>query len=211
MDMEIKDNLFLSGRSISVGGTPLVFYYTDDEGCAKRRPPPSATGALSAALQSAQRQALCFDAETAGCGGRRYCGFSDVIDKNFTFFLSYGIPGQVEGERYRERPNSSRNSSTSQPFSRRGPVHRLQALDAINEYDEPEGVIFMPRRRDFRALQPANFDREDAKGVIARCRSLRYHRPVLTWKKTRRGPGGPGLVRCSARPFVGRRAEHGFR
>ena len=49
--------------------------------------------------------ALCFDAESIGCfGGQRYLGFRKEIRPNFEYFLSCGIPGKMEGERYKKTP-----------------------------------------------------------------------------------------------------------
>ncbi len=48
---------------------------------------------------------LCFEAASIGCGGgKRYLGFAEDIMPAFEYFLSYGIPGKFEGERYKKSP-----------------------------------------------------------------------------------------------------------
>jgi len=48
---------------------------------------------------------LCFDAKSVGCvGGRRYVGFGGELMPDFEYFLSYGVAGKVEGERYKKSP-----------------------------------------------------------------------------------------------------------
>ena len=45
---------------------------------------------------------MAFNAENIGCGGGlRYCGFSDGLRPGFEYFLSYGIPGKMEGTSFR--------------------------------------------------------------------------------------------------------------
>ena len=46
-----------------------------------------------------------YDAQTPGCsGGKRYTGFSKELPPNFEYLLSCGIPGELEGERYKKSP-----------------------------------------------------------------------------------------------------------
>ena len=50
-----------------------------------------------------------YQAKMTGCpGGKRYTGFSQKLRPNFEYFLSCGIPGKLEGERFipcQFRPN----------------------------------------------------------------------------------------------------------
>ena len=49
--------------------------------------------------------AFVYSAESPGClGGKRYTGFSHRLRPNFEYFLSCGIPGKMEGERYKKSP-----------------------------------------------------------------------------------------------------------
>ena len=46
-------------------------------------------------------RAMAFDECGAICGGaKRYLGFAPALREGFEYFLSYGIPGKMEGERY---------------------------------------------------------------------------------------------------------------
>ena len=50
---------------------------------------------------------LAFNAGNIGCGGgMRYCGFAGKMRPNFEYFLSYGIEGKMEGERYKKDPET---------------------------------------------------------------------------------------------------------
>ena len=85
---------------------PIVFYYTDEEGhvdlVKAGSVPRCVIGALSKVLEGSS---LRFNADSIGClGGRRYLGFTEKIMPNFEYFLSCGIPGKMEGERYKKSP-----------------------------------------------------------------------------------------------------------
>ena len=55
-------------------------------------------------------QTLSFTQETFGCfGGVRYSGFPSEDNPDFKYFLSCGIPGKLEGERYKKTPELSSN------------------------------------------------------------------------------------------------------
>jgi Uncharacterised ArCR, COG2043 len=47
----------------------------------------------------------CFSKETLGCG-KRFLGLDNTLRPHFNEFLSCGIPGQLEGERYKQTPAS---------------------------------------------------------------------------------------------------------
>ncbi len=211
MDMEIKER-FVSLWSKYFGGAelPLVFSFTDDENCAERASAPVGHRCIIGALSKVRRgKPLCFDAETAGCGGaRRYCGFSSEIDKDFTFFLSYGIPGKVEGERYKRTPELVQKFvDQSTGFKAPGRFIVFKRWDAIKEYDEPEGVIFYAPADVISGLFTlANFDREDANGVIAPfaagCGTV-VQFPYLE-KSAEKPRAVLGSFDVSVRPFVGK-------
>jgi hypothetical protein len=68
--------------------------------------PPSGHRCVIADLSKVRRgNPLCFDADSIGCGGgKRYLGFAEEVMPNFEYFLSCGIPGKLEGERYKKSP-----------------------------------------------------------------------------------------------------------
>jgi len=85
---------------------PLVFYYTDREDRAERAKAPPGWQCIIAVLNRVrQGTSLCFDVAAVGCGGgKRYLGFVEELRPNFEYFLSYGIPGELDGERYKKSP-----------------------------------------------------------------------------------------------------------
>ncbi len=85
---------------------PVAFYYSDREGSAKLVKHPSAHQRVIAVLSQARKgKSICFGAESIGCGGgSRYLGFTADLRPNFEYFLSCGIPGELEGERYKKSP-----------------------------------------------------------------------------------------------------------
>jgi hypothetical protein len=57
-----------------------------------------------------------FGKEDIGCaGGKRYAGFSESLRPNFEYFLSCGIPGKMEGERYKKSPELVRKFMVKAP------------------------------------------------------------------------------------------------
>jgi uncharacterized protein (DUF169 family) len=86
--------------------SPLGIYYTDDkpEGIT---PKEGITGCMIGLLQNARKKdkTVYFDKSHFGCpGGAYYMGFRDLPMPNIEYFLSCGIPGQMEGERYIKTP-----------------------------------------------------------------------------------------------------------
>ena len=88
---------------------PLVFFYSDDQRYSEFLKPKPARHELYCLIGQlgAVRggDTLAFNRDTIGCpGGLRYTGYSQVLWPEFTYFLSCGSPGKVEGERYKKTP-----------------------------------------------------------------------------------------------------------
>ena len=50
-------------------------------------------------------ESLSYDTDSISCGGaKRYAGYNIEMNSTFRYFLSYGIEGQVRGERYKISP-----------------------------------------------------------------------------------------------------------
>ena len=85
---------------------PIAFYQIDQGDEVEVVKPPSGRQCIMAVLSKVQKGiSLCFEEKSMGCpGGKRYLGYSKDVMPNFEYFLSCGIPGKLEGERYKKSP-----------------------------------------------------------------------------------------------------------
>ena len=124
---------------------PITFYYTDEEGRAEQALQKSTPRCLIAALAKVRRgNSLYFDAGSVGCpGGRKYLGFSEGIMPDFEYFLSYCIPGKLEGERYSKTPEMVKELMGNTPaFKAPARYIVFKRWDSLDEKDNPDVVIF---------------------------------------------------------------------
>ncbi len=125
---------------------PIAFYYTDKEGQAKLfRTAEEGLHCLIGDLAAIrQGQTLCFDTKSVACfGGKRYLGFSHNLMPNFEYFLSCGIPGKLEGERYKKSPELVKDFLNNAPtFTAPAKYIVFKRWDALEETDQPQVVIF---------------------------------------------------------------------
>jgi uncharacterized protein (DUF169 family) len=187
---------------------PISFYYTNEAGSAERVKPSAGHRCIFADLSRARAgSSLCFDAESIGCfGGKRYAGFSDAAMPNFEYFLSCGIPGKLEGERYKKTPELVKEWIAQAP-TLQAPAEFLvfKRWDLLERADEPAVVIFFAKPDVLSGLFTlANFDLATPDGVWAPfgagCAST-IHYPYLE-KDTDMPRAVLGLFDVSARPFV---------
>ena len=111
-----------------------------------------------------------YEARTPGCaGGKRYAGFSRNLRSNFEYFLSCGIPGEMEGERYKKSPELVRKYLTAHPaFEAPGKYLVFKRWDKLRSEEEPAVVIFFAPPDVLSGLFTlANFDVADLQGVVA--------------------------------------------
>jgi len=111
-----------------------------------------------------------YDASTPGCaGGKRYTGFSRTIGPDFEYFLSYGIPGELEGERYKKSPELVRQYVDANPvFDAPGKFLVFKRWDKLAQGEVPLAVIFLATADGLSGLFTlANYDSADPTGVIA--------------------------------------------
>ncbi len=90
--------------------SPLGIYYTNDkpEGVTAKEGIP---GCMIGLLQNARKKGktVYFDKNHFGCpGGGYYMGFLEKARPNIEYFLSCGIPNEMEGERYIKTPELAR-------------------------------------------------------------------------------------------------------
>ena len=210
MDMEFKQRFSELWRKYFDGAElPMTFYYTNEEGRGELvKPPAAAHQCVIGVLDKVRKgQSLCFEADSLGCGGgKRYLGFTQQMRPNFEYFLSCGIPGKMEGERYKKSPEMVREVMKKMPDFR-APARFLvfKRWDSLDESDNPDVVIFCAKPDVLSGLFTlASFDEVEPNGVFAPfsagCGSIVLY-PYLEGK-ARRPRGVIGMFDVSARPYV---------
>ncbi|MBN1829168.1 MAG: DUF169 domain-containing protein [Deltaproteobacteria bacterium] len=183
-------------------------YYSDDETRAPLAPSPSGHSCFIGQLQSVRKGGrLSFKAESLGCGGaQRYIGFTADLRPNFEYFLSCGIPGTMEGERYKKSPDLVKSLMKKLPaFEAPGKFLVASRWDFLEEADNPDVAIFFATPDTLSGLFTlSGFDEADANAVIAPfsagCGSIVQY-PFLEARKGQRR-AVLGLFDVSARPYV---------
>ena len=130
---------------LSLKESPLGIYYTND-------PPQGITaqtgthvciiGLLKKARNSGKT--VYFDKDHFGCpGGAYYMGFFESPRPQIEYFLSCGIPGQMEGERYIKTPELARAYFLKMK-PRPAPAHYcvFKPIEKFREGETPEVVVF---------------------------------------------------------------------
>ncbi|UCB53492.1 MAG: DUF169 domain-containing protein [Candidatus Zixiibacteriota bacterium] len=209
MDMRIKDKFTQPwGKYFDGAELPITFYYTNQEDRAELAGPPSEHRCLVCDLARVRKgQSLCFTADTIGCpGGKRYLGFTQDIMPNFEYFLSCGIPGKLEGERYKKSPELVKEAMKKLPqFTAPGKFIVFKRWDQLDQSDDPLVVIFFAQPDVLSGLFTlANFDQVDPNGVFAPfaagCGTIVQY-PFLE-KDSERPRAVLGMFDVSARPCV---------
>ena len=152
-------------------------------------------------------KSLVFDEESIGCrGGRFYLGYDAERFPDFRYFLSYGKPGVMEGERYKQTPEivDELDRGTAR-IPTKGKSIVFKRWDMIEENDSPDVVVFFASPDVISGLFTlANFDESDPGGVFspfgAGCSTIITY-PYLE-KDTSRPRCVLGMFDVSARPCV---------
>jgi len=187
---------------------PLGLLYCDDPRTAKPLAKPAGHACLIGQLSRARRgEVLCFEAESFGCfGGKRYLGFTDEAMPGFEHFLSCGIPGKMEGERYKKTPEIVRQAYAKVPAFRAPARYAVfKRWDKLEPNDAPAVVIFFARPDVLSGLFTlAGFDETRLEAVIAPfgagCATIAQY-PYLQGQ-TEDPRAVLGMFDVSARPFV---------
>lgn len=124
---------------------PLAWFYADSACGAE--PAPKSNGwscVIGRLAQVRAGKSIAFDGDSLGCaGGKRFLGFPHTLRPHFEHFLSCGIPGQVEGERYLRTPEMVRRWMEAVPlFKRQERYIVFKRWDRLEEGDQPEAVVF---------------------------------------------------------------------
>ena len=209
MDLTLKETFSMFWKKyFNDGELPITFYYTEKEGHAELVQPDSFHRCVMVPLSRVRKgHSFCFNAESISCpGGSRYFGFTEHIMPNFEYFLSCGIPGTLEGERYKKSPELVKEFIKNCPkFNAPAQFIVFKRWDMLQESDNPEVVIFFAPPDVLSGLFTLlNFDEADPNGAFspfgAGCATIVQY-PYLE-KDAKRPRGILGMFDVSARPFV---------
>ena len=209
MDAQFKTTFLDLWKRYFAGAEPPIIFYYSDGGSGGR---PVAPGSMSRCLVTnlvrvRKGEALFFAADSIGCpGGKRYLGFSETIRPDFEYFLSCGIPGKMEGERYKKTPELVREAMARMPvFKAPGRFIVFKRWDLLEDGEDPDAVVFFATPDVLAGLFTlASFDTAEESGVIAPfgagCGSIVLY-PYL--EKDKPNPRAViGMFDPSARPYV---------
>jgi hypothetical protein len=170
MDLEFREYFLARWKKYFPGAAlPLVFFYGDNPAEVQVVPEPKGWRCFIDELKAVRRgQSLAFDTAAVPCrGAKRYLGFTSEMIPNFDYFLSCGLGGEIEGERFKKSPELVRQlmyDFKDLPATSRYIV--FKRWDKLAENDKPEGVVFFAHPDILSGLFTlANFDRPDADGV----------------------------------------------
>jgi uncharacterized protein (DUF169 family) len=209
MDMELKENfLRLWKLYFKNAELPFVFFYAEDDKQAEAAKIPKGHRCIIGDLQKVRHgTSLKFEAGAIGCGGgQRYLGFAESIRPEFEYFLSYGIPGKLEGERYKKSPEIVTKVMKAMPsFKAPAPFIVFKRWDKLQATDEPVVAILLASPDVLSGLFTlANYDREDVNGVFtpfgAGCATIVQY-PYLE-RNAVQPRAVIGMLDVSARPCV---------
>jgi len=171
MDIALKNKFSeLWRKYFGEAELPITFYYANDSGHAKLAKPGELARCVIGALAKIRKgRSFTFNVDSVGCpGGKRYLGFTREIAPNFEYFLSYGIPDKVRGERYKKSPELVRELVKNSPaFQVPKPYAVFKRWDKLDKQDTPEVVIFFVLPDVLSGLFTlANYDQAEANGVF---------------------------------------------
>ncbi|MFW6226630.1 MAG: DUF169 domain-containing protein, partial [Bacteroidota bacterium] len=111
MEIQLRDQLTDSWNKYFPGAElPVVLFYTNDPGDVPYAQKPSGHRCIFADIAQVRKgESLAFNQDNIGCGGgQKYAGYREGQGPDFEFFLSCGIEGKLEGERYKKDPETVR-------------------------------------------------------------------------------------------------------
>lgn len=172
MDIRFR-NTFLEKWAKYFGDSelPITFFYVDDPGDVARANIPDGHKCIVCELAIVRKgRALAWNTDTIGCGGaKRYLGFSNRMRPNFEYFLSHGLEGELEGERYVKTPEMVKEFiGRMNCIPANGKYIVFKRFDQLTPDDEPVAAIFFATPDVLSGLYTlANFDQPGGDGVIA--------------------------------------------
>jgi len=145
MNQFSKESLEPFRETLGVKESPLGVYYTDvkPEGVT---PKEGIHGCMIGLLQNARKKGkiVYFDKDHFGCaGGGYYMGFLEFPRPNIEYFLSCGIPGEMEGERYIKTPQLAREYfGKMKPRPAPAAYCVFKPIEQFQNEIKPEVVVF---------------------------------------------------------------------
>lgn len=125
---------------------PLGIFYADRKPEEGFTPKEAAHVCMIGMLKKARHQGgtVYFDAEHTGCfGGAYYMGFRVQAMPKIEYFLSRGIPGEMEGERYIKTPELARDYfAAAQPRKAPAKYCVFKPFNKLQPKEEAEVVAF---------------------------------------------------------------------
>jgi uncharacterized protein (DUF169 family) len=209
MDIEIKNKFIkLWKKYFKNSELPVIFYYTDGNSGVKYAVKPKNWRCVISDIGKVRKgQDLYFNKDNLGCNGaKRYLGYSKQLFPDFRYFLSYGIEGKLEGERYKKSPeivDELLKEQVTLPIENKNIV--FKRWDKLTENDNPDVVIFFATPDVLSGLFTlASFDSANQQSSVtpfgAGCSSI-VHYPYL--EKDKDDPKAIiGMFDASARPCV---------
>ncbi len=211
MDLELKERFMkLWEKYFNDAELPITFYYTNEDNRGNFVQAPSAAHQCIIGVLNKVRkgQSLSFGGDSFGCSGaKRYLGYTQEMSMpNFEYFLSCGIEGKMEGERYKKSPEIVLEMMKQHPeFEAPANFIVFKRWDTLNETDDPEVVFFLAPLDVLSGLFTlSGFEEIDRDSVItpfaAGCGSIVLY-PYLEIE-SERPRGILGMFDVSARPYV---------
>jgi uncharacterized protein (DUF169 family) len=206
--MKAKIETFM--EALGMSEYPLLFRYADDLPKGTLLPREGAWTCLFALLAKTRATGMpaALSASHHGCGGGGYyLGFLETPREGIEYFLSCGIPGKMEGERYVKTPELARARIDSMPAL---PAPKRYGLftraDMPHSEEEPDVVIFFASPDLLAGLHfLASFDREDDAVIVPFSSGCGAIVTLPLAEDARPDPKAVmGLFDPSARPYVDR-------
>lgn len=208
MDIKIRDRLMEYWEKYFPGTElPITFFYTSQPEAPEAKI-PSGHRCIFADINKVRKgQDLAFHKDNIGCGGgQKYAGYRSGMTSTFPYFLSCGIEGELEGERYKKDPEMVKQMMDGFPEIKAGD-HSIvfKRWDKLTAEDQPEVVICYANPDAISGLfMLANYDRAGNNNVISTMGSGCSQ--TLLYPYLERGKNEPkaylGMFDPSARPFA---------
>lgn len=210
MDLGFKEKfLDLWKKYFNNSELPILFYYHNElNGAQLVTPKKGRTCLIGELAQVRNGKSLAFSNEAITCSGaKRNLGYVNNYRPNFEYFLSCGIPGEMEGERYLRTPEIVKEWKKHQKTidDAKGNFIIFKRWDMLEELDEPAVAIFFAKPDVLSGLFTlANFDQTEPNTTFtpfgAGCGSIVYY-PYLE-KDAERPRAVIGMFDPSARPYI---------